>query len=57
MFGGQGRDRAATKLSCFRNRTFAIATVLVMMSQMAFMVGSIMVPLVQTQGGSATVWG
>ena len=52
-------EQSLLKLSCFRNRTFAIATVLVMMSQMAFMVGSIMVPLFvqDVQGGSATVSG
>ena len=52
-------EQPLLKLSCFRNRTFAIATVLVMMSQMAFMVGSIMVPLFvqDVQGGSATVSG
>ena len=47
------------KLSCFRNRTFAVSTVLVMIAQMAFMAGSIMVPLFvqDVQGGSATVSG
>ena len=52
-------EQPLLKLSCFRNRTFAIATVLVMMSQMAFMVGSIMVPLFvqDVEGGSATVSG
>lgn len=47
------------KLSCFRNRTFAVSTVLVMIAQMAFMAGSIMLPLFvqDVQGGSATVSG
>ena len=47
------------KLSCFRDRTFAVSAVLVVISQMAMMSGSIMVPLfvqdVQLQ--SATVSG
>lgn len=47
------------KISCFRNRTFTVATVLVLMSQVAFMAGSIMVPLFvqDVQGQSATISG
>ena len=41
-------EQPLLKLSCFRNRTFAIATVLVMMSQMAFIVGSITGAVVRT---------
>ena len=47
------------KLSCFRDRTFAVSTVLVIVAQMAFMSGSIMVPLFvqDVQGQSAAVSG
>lgn len=47
------------KLSCFRNRTFAVSTFLVLVSQMAFMAGAIMVPLFvqDVQGRSAAVSG
>lgn len=46
-------------LRCFRNRTFAVATVLVLVTQVAFMAGSIMVPLYvqDIQGRSATISG
>ena len=47
------------KLSCFRSRTFAVATVLVLVAQMAFMAGAIMVPLFvqDVQGRGAAVSG
>lgn len=49
-------DQPLLKLACFRNRTFAVATGLVMIAQIAFMAGSIMVPLFvqDVQGLSAT---
>ena len=47
------------KLACFRNRTFAVSTLLVVLSHVAFMAPSIMVPLFvqDIQGQSATVSG
>lgn len=47
------------KLSCFKNRTFAVSTMLVLASQIAFMAGSNMVPLFvqDVQMESATVSG
>lgn len=47
------------KLSCFRNRTFAVSTFLVVLTHIAFMAPSIMVPLFvqDIQGLSATVSG
>ena len=47
------------KLSCFKNRTFAVSTVLVLAAQVAFMAGSNMVPLFvqDVQMESATVSG
>ena len=38
-------DEPLLKLSCFKNRTFAVSTVLVLATQVAFMAGSNMVPL------------
>lgn len=51
--------RPLLKLSCFRDRTFAVSTVLVIVSQMGMMSGSIMVPLFvqDVQMQSATVSG
>ncbi len=47
------------KLACFRNRTFAVSTLLVVLSHIAFMAPSIMVPLFvqDIQGQSATISG
>ena len=47
------------KLSCFRDRTFAVSTFIVVLSHIAFMAPSIMVPLFvqDIQGLSATVSG
>lgn len=47
------------KLSCFRNRTFTVSTLMVVLSHIAFMAPSIMVPLFvqDIQGQSATVSG
>ena len=47
------------KLSCFFDRTFTAAALLVMLSHIAFMSASIMVPMFvqDVQGGSATVSG
>ncbi len=47
------------KLTCFRSRTFTVSTMLVLMANMAFMAGSIMVPLFvqDVQGASAAVSG
>ncbi|WP_239443044.1 DHA2 family efflux MFS transporter permease subunit [Gordonibacter sp. An230] len=47
------------KLACFRSRTFTVSTVLVLAAQVAFMAGSIMVPLFvqDVQGDSAAVSG
>lgn len=52
-------DNPLLKLACFRDRTFAVSTALVLISQMAFMSGSIMVPLFvqDVQGDSAAVSG
>lgn len=47
------------KLTCFANRTFTVSLVLVLVAQVGFVTGSIMVPLFvqDIQGGSATVSG
>ncbi len=47
------------KLSCFRNRTFAVSAALVVLAHVSFMAPSIMVPLFvqDIQGQSATVSG
>ena len=47
------------KIACFRDRTFTVCTVLVVLSHMAFMSGSIMVPLFvqDVQADTATVSG
>lgn len=52
-------DHPLLELACFRNRTFAVATVLVLVTQVAFMAGSIMVPLYvqDIQGRDATTSG
>lgn len=52
-------DEPMLKLSCFKNRTFAVSTGLVLVSQVAFMSGSIMVPLFvqDVQMASAAVSG
>ena len=52
-------DNPLLKLACFRDRTFAVSTALVLVSQMAFMSGSIMVPLFvqDVQGDSAAISG
>ena len=52
-------DNPLLKLRCLRNRQFGIATVLVVVTQVALMVGAIMVPLFvqDIQGQSATASG
>ena len=52
-------DNPLLKLSCFKNRTFAVSASLVVLSHIAFMAPSIMVPLFvqDIQGQSATVSG
>lgn len=52
-------DDPMLKLSCLKNRTFAISTLLVIITQIALMVGAIMVPLFvqDIQGQSAAASG
>ncbi|MEE0845255.1 MAG: MFS transporter [Eggerthellaceae bacterium] len=52
-------DDPLLKLSCFRNRTFAVSALLVLIGHIAFMTGSVMVPLFvqDIQMDSATVSG